>query len=156
MTFHPVEGSMIARRFRALVPPVALFAAAIMAAGAVATPALAAKRDTSIRVASYQVAPIIDPYFNTSLITTILAQQIWDTLVYRDPNTGEFKGALAASWKRLDDRTIEFKLRQGVKFHNGDAFDADDVVYTLNFISKPENKVIRRAETGWIDHAEKV
>src|SRR6266853_219434 len=142
MTFHPVEGSMIARGFRALGLPVALLAAAIVVAGAIA-PALAAKRDNSIRVASYQVAPIIDPYFSTSLITTILAQQIWDTLVYRDPKTGEFKGALAASWKRLDDRTIELKLRQGIKFHNGAAFDADDVVATLDFITRPDSKVVR-------------
>src|SRR5215470_18461112 len=94
-----------------------LLAAAVTAAGAI--PAVAAKRDNSIRVASYQQADIIDPYFNTSLITTILAHQIWDTLIYRDPKTGEFKGALAASWQRLDERTIEFELRQGVKFHNG-------------------------------------
>src|ERR1700730_11277962 len=144
------------RRIRTLLLQGLLFAAAVTATGTITTPAIAAKRDNSIRVASYQQADIIDPYFNTSLITTILAHQIWDTLVYRDPETGEFKGALAASWRRLDDRTIEFKLRQGVKFHNGDAFDADDVVATLDFVTKPENKVIRRAETGWIDHAEKI
>lgn len=146
----------MARRIRTLLLQGLLFAAAVTAAGAMATPAIAAKRDNSIRVASYQQADIIDPYFNTSLITTILAHQIWDTLVYRDPKTGEFKGALAASWRRLDDRTIEFKLRRGIKFHNGAAFDADDVVATIDFVTKPENKVIRRAETGWIDHAEKV
>src|SRR5216683_7427875 len=135
---------MIGRRFRSLERRAAFLAVAAIAVSAIATPATAAKRDNSIRVASYQVADIIDPYFNTSLITTILAQQIWDTLVYRDPQTGEFKGALAASWRRLDDRTIEFKLRQGIKFHNGAAFDADDVVATLDFVTKPENKVIRR------------
>ena len=147
---------MIVGRFGTLALRVARITAGVIAAGMIATPAPAAKRDNLIRVASYQVAPILDPYFNTSLITTNLAQQIWDTLVYRDPKTGEFKGALAASWRRLDDRTIEFKLRQGVKFHNGAAFDADDVVDMLNFVTKPENKVVRRAETGWIDHAEKV
>jgi len=89
---------MIGRWFRSLELCIALLAVAI-AASAIASPAQAAKRDNSIRVASYQVADIIDPYFNTSLITTILAFQIWDTLVYRDPKTGEFKGALAASWK---------------------------------------------------------
>jgi peptide/nickel transport system substrate-binding protein len=156
MPFHPAELTMMARRFRLTELPAALFAAAVIAAGAIATPALAAKRDNSIRVASYQVPDILDPYFNTSVITTVLGHQIWDTLVYHDPNTGEFKGGLAASWQRLDDRTIEFKLRLGIKFHNGAAFDADDVVYTLNYIAKPENKIVRRTETSWIDHAEKV
>src|SRR5215471_14336962 len=101
---------MTAGRTRTLLLQGLLLALAVMA-GATATPALAAKRDNSVRVASYQQADIIDPYFNTSLITTILAHQILDTLVYRDPKTGEFKGALAASWTRLDERTIEFKLR---------------------------------------------
>ncbi|HMA75279.1 MAG TPA: ABC transporter substrate-binding protein [Xanthobacteraceae bacterium] len=147
---------MMAKRIGTLRLKALPLAAAVTMASMIAAPALAAKRDNSLRVASYQQADIIDPYFNTSLVTTILAHQIWDTLVYRDPKTGEFKGALAASWTRLDDRTIEFKLRQGVKFHDGTAFEADDVVAMLNFVAKPENKVIRRAETGWIDHAEKV
>jgi ABC-type transport system substrate-binding protein len=34
---------------------------------------------------------------------------------------------LATSWRWLDDRTLEFKLRQGVRFHNGEAFDAEIV-----------------------------
>ena len=73
------------RRIRTLLLQGLLFAAAVMATGAITMPAIAAKRDNSIRVASYQQADIIDPYFNTSLITTILAHQIWDTLIYRDP-----------------------------------------------------------------------
>ena len=39
---------------------------------------------------------------------------------------------LAESWKRLDERTVEFTLRKGVKFHNGDEMTADDVVFTFS------------------------
>jgi len=39
---------------------------------------------------------------------------------------------LATSWKRLDDRTIAFTLRDGVKFHNGDTLTAEDVAYTFS------------------------
>ena len=39
---------------------------------------------------------------------------------------------VAESWKRLDDRTVEFSLRKGVKFHNGDELTADDVVFTFS------------------------
>jgi peptide/nickel transport system substrate-binding protein len=130
--------------------------AALLAGIVVATPGLAAKRDNSLRVASYQVLDILDPYFNTSLTCVILGHQIWDTLIYRDPTTGEYKGQLATAWRYIDDKTIEFDLRKGIKFHNGAAFDADDVVYTVNFLVAPDSKVVRRAETSWIDHAEKI
>lgn len=42
------------------------------------------------------------------------------------------KPALAASWKRIDDRTVEIKLRKGAKFHNGDEVTADDVAFTFS------------------------
>lgn len=42
------------------------------------------------------------------------------------------RGGLAESWKRIDDRTIELKLRPGVKFHNGDEMTAEDVVFTFS------------------------
>jgi peptide/nickel transport system substrate-binding protein len=38
---------------------------------------------------------------------------------------------LAVSWRRIDERTVELALRQGVKFHNGDELNADDVVFTF-------------------------
>jgi ABC-type transport system substrate-binding protein len=40
---------------------------------------------------------------------------------------GKLVPRLATSWRWVDDRTLEFKLRQGVKFHNGEVFDADIV-----------------------------
>ena len=44
----------------------------------------------------------------------------------------ESKPGLAESWKRIDARTVEFTLRKGVKFHNGDEMTADDVVFTFS------------------------
>ena len=46
----------------------------------------------------------------------------------------EIKPALATSWQQVDPTTIDFTLRQGVTFQNGDPFTADDVVYTINTI----------------------
>ncbi|WP_126424868.1 ABC transporter substrate-binding protein [Brevibacillus marinus] len=43
---------------------------------------------------------------------------------------------LATSWKQLDATTWEFKLREGVKFHNGDPFTAADVKYTLERVAR--------------------
>ena len=119
-------------------------------------PAWADKAHNSIRFAYDQAPESVDPFFNNVRIGVIIGQHVWDTLVYRDPKTGEYKGQLATGWRQIDDKTIEFDLRHGVKFHNGQEFTADDVVYTLNFVSKPENKVVTQANVNWIDHAETV
>ncbi len=58
---------------------------------------------------------------------------LWEGLILRDwmGNQGPVPG-LATEWRRLDDKTIELKLRQGVKFHNGDELTAEDVVFSFS------------------------
>lgn len=129
-----------------------LFAASLMGAG----PALAGKKDDTIRFAYDQAPESVDPFFNNVRIGVILGAQVWDTLVYRDPKTNEYKGNLARSWKQIDERTIEFELREGVKFHNGEEFDADSAVYTLNFVADAGNKVTTQQNVNWIEKAEKL
>jgi peptide/nickel transport system substrate-binding protein len=131
-------------------------AAVVLAACALAPPAQAGKKDGSLRFAHFDVLQSVDPYFNNQRIGVIIGQQLWDTLIYRDPQTNEYKGQLATAWKWADDKTLELELRQGVKFHNGGEFDADDVVFTLNYVSKPENKVTNQQNVSWIDRAEKL
>jgi peptide/nickel transport system substrate-binding protein len=123
---------------------------------ALSAPAIAGKRDDTIRYANDQAPENIDPFFNNVRIGVIIGAQVWDTLVYRDPKTNEYKGNLAKSWKQIDDKTIEFELRQGIKFHNGEEFDADSVVYTLNFVANPANKVTTQQNVSWIEKAEKL
>ncbi len=135
---------------------VRLALATLLAASAFATPALAAKKDNSIRFAYDQVVENVDPFMNNVRIGVIIGQQVWDTLIYRDPKTSQYKGQLATAWKWIDDKTLEVELRKGVKFHNGAEFSADDVVYTLNFVVKPDSKVITRGNVDWIDRVEKI
>ena len=71
--------------------------------------------------------------------------QIFDTLVYMDLD-GHFKPGLATEWQRLSDTRWLFKLRQGVKFHNGEAFNADAVKFTFDYILDPKN----RTGNSWI------
>ena len=134
-----------------------LLAAALLAGtGLLAQPALAGKSDNSVHLAYDQAPENVDPFFNNVRIGVIIGQHVWDTLIYRDPDTGEYKGQLAKSWRQVDDRTLEFDLREGVKFHNGEEFDADDVVYTLNFVSKPDSGVTTQQNVAWIEKAEKL
>lgn len=56
---------------------------------------------------------------------------VYDTLLKRNQNGTPGPG-LAESWEYVDDLTLILHIRQGVKFHNGEALDANDIVYNLN------------------------
>ncbi|KQQ79299.1 ABC transporter substrate-binding protein [Rhizobium sp. Leaf321] len=58
---------------------------------------------------------------------------LWEGLIGRDwmGNQGPV-ASLATEWKRIDDKTLELKLRQGVKFHNGDELTAEDVAFSFS------------------------
>ncbi|MDB5363041.1 MAG: hypothetical protein JWO51_4338 [Rhodospirillales bacterium] len=110
---------------------------ALMVAGmalATAGSAFAQQSADTLRITWRDAIPDVDPYYNSQRTGMVLAFEAWDGLVYKDPDTQEIKPALATSWKQVDDTTIEFALRQGVTFQNGDPFTADDVVYTINDI----------------------
>jgi peptide/nickel transport system substrate-binding protein len=97
-------------------------------------PALAQKSADTLRITWRDAIPDVDPYYNSQRTGMVVAFHAFDCLIYRDPETMEMKPALATSWKQVDDTTIDFTLRQDVKFQNGDPFSADDVVYTINDI----------------------
>ena len=123
---------------------------------AVAAPAAAEKASDTLRVVWRDAIPNLDPYYNQLRVGLIVAHHFMDTLVYRDPEDFKIKPQLAKSWKLVNDTTIEFELRDDVKFHNGDKFTADDVVYTINTVSSPEGKVIVPSNYNWIAKAEKI
>jgi peptide/nickel transport system substrate-binding protein len=58
-------------------------------------------------------------------------RHIYDPLILSDGNL-QPTSALATSWELIDDLTWELKLREGVTFHDGSAFDAGDVTFTLD------------------------
>ena len=134
-----------------------LILAAVFAAAVFTHSAWAGKKnDTLIWLTEFE-PPTYDFYAQTNREGVVLAKHIWDTLVEQDPQTGEIKPHLATAVTFIDATTIEVKLRQGVKFHNGDALTADDVVYTITWQNDPSNtKVAARSRTDWIKQAEKV
>ncbi|HEX7890794.1 MAG TPA: ABC transporter substrate-binding protein [Ramlibacter sp.] len=133
-----------------------LAAAALAAAVAAVPSAWAGKKTDTLEMAYDQAPENVDVYYNNVRIGVILGQTVWDTLLYRDPVSHEYKGQLARSWKQVDDRTLEFELRQGVKFHNGEDFDADSVVNTLTFVADPANKAVTQQNVQWIQRVEKI
>ena len=82
-----------------------------------------------------------DPHIHQSSEIGIVLRQVYDTLVYRDPDTGAFVSGLAESWSVSTDQTVyTFVLKQGVKFHDGTSFDAAAVGANLNRITAPETR----------------
>jgi peptide/nickel transport system substrate-binding protein len=118
-------------------------------------PAEAGKSTDTLNIALSKAIENYDQYFNTAREGIVFARQVWDTLLDRDPRTGEYKPLLAQSYRWVDPLTLDFTLREGIVFHNGAKFDADDVVYTLNFVSDPANKVLTQANVSWIKSVEK-
>jgi peptide/nickel transport system substrate-binding protein len=72
----------------------------------------------------------LDPHYSTSASDVNVFFNLYDNLVMRDENLN-LAPALATSWQLVDDKTWQFKLRQGVAFHNGDPFTAEDVKFSL-------------------------
>lgn len=73
---------------------------------------------------------ILDPQAGEELSSNIMFYHVYDPLVRRDANL-QFGPGLAESWSLKDDKTWVFKLRDGVKFHNGALLKASDVVFTI-------------------------
>jgi len=90
---------------------------------------LAAAADLKIGIGADVTA--IDPHFHNVTPNNNAAAHIFDYLVLRDDRQRTIPG-LAESWKTVDPMTWEFKLRKGVKFHDGSEFTAADVVATLD------------------------
>ncbi len=118
-------------------------------------PARAQKAQDTLRIAWRDAVPNVDPYYNALRTGLVVAHEAWDTLIYRDPETFTLKPLLATSWRYADDTTLEFELRQNVKFHDGSPFTADDVVYTVTTILS-DKQVSVPSNFSFIAGAEKI
>src|SRR3546814_692913 len=150
-----VQDYRLSRRLPQLASGVAL-AAVLGTTALMPATALAGKANNTLTFALEQEVEAVNFYQSTSRDGVILSRLIWDTLIYRDPTTGDYKPSLATSWKWVDPTTLDFELRKGVTFQNGEPFNADDVVFTVNYFSSPEAKVKNSSIVAWIDHAEKL
>lgn len=75
-------------------------------------------------------AATLDPHARNETTTTTIQRHVYEQLISLDANL-KIKPDLAESWRLLDDNTWEFKLRKGVKFHNGEPFNAAAAKYSL-------------------------
>ena len=80
----------------------------------------------------------MDPHYHNLTPNNNVAQHVFGLLVQRN-ETEQLEPGLATEWKTIDPTTWEFKLRRGVKFHDGSDFTADDVLASINRVPKVPN-----------------
>lgn len=82
----------------------------------------------------------MDPHSTNNSFTNAFVSNIYEALV-RFNDKLQIEPALATSWKVVSPTVWRFTLRQGVKFHNGETFDADDVVFSWQRVNTPGSLV---------------
>ena len=112
-------------------------AAVILAA---CLPAVGAADAKTLRFASQQDPQTVDPHAANLLVSARLTQQIYDTLVFRD-KSWKPTAWLAESWTQVTPTVWHFKLRDGVKFHDGTPLTADDVVFSVGRALSPTSQM---------------
>ncbi|PWC28661.1 ABC transporter substrate-binding protein [Teichococcus aestuarii] len=85
---------------------------------------------TALRIGLGGAFTTIDPHFYHAVPNHTVAMHMFERLINRAPD-GRLIPGLATEWKPLSDTLWEFRLRPGVKFHDGGDFTADDVVFTF-------------------------
>jgi peptide/nickel transport system substrate-binding protein len=124
-------------------------AIAALAPGVPAAWAQAPKKGGTLRVGFYVEAATMDPHLSGSKVDRQVYHNVFEPLVTLDNKLG-IKPGLAESWTQPDNKTIVFKLRRGVKFHDGTDFNAEAAKFNFNRM-KTEPKSVRKNELANVD-----
>jgi peptide/nickel transport system substrate-binding protein len=97
----------------------------------------------------------LDPHGDTGTLANNVFRHMFDPLIRRDDKL-QLEGAVAESWKNLDPLTWEFKLRKGIKFHDGSELTASDVKFSFDRGIDPQLNVRARSYLAVIAKTEVV
>jgi len=121
-----------------------------------AAPASANKADDTLRIAVTDWWSTLDPYQFPLDEAAVFYKTVYETLISYDERAHKYVPRLAKAWKQVDNRTIEFELRDDVKFHNGDKFDADDVVALIKYVTDPNVPLRFKDLYSFVESVEKL
>ncbi len=124
-------------------------AAAVLTAALLAAPASA----KTFKFAFQGDAQSLDPHGLNETFTLSLLGNVYEGLTRYDGDLGLIPG-LATSWENISPTVLRFNLRKGVKFHNGNSFNADDVVFTWQRMSAEGSD--QKARAGLISGVTKI
>lgn len=91
---------------------------------------VAAPAQNSLTIAAQSEPTAMDPHFHRANSNNAMLRQVFDPLVDFD-NAGKIVPRLAESWRVVDDLTWEFRLREGVRFHDGTPLRAEDIAFSF-------------------------
>jgi peptide/nickel transport system substrate-binding protein len=118
----------------------ATFALALVAAPlAFAGPAHAAPRGQLVAALDSD-RETLDPHQATGTIDYMVLMHVFDHLIARNPESMKLIPGLAESWKFVDDNTWDFKIRKGIKFHNGEPLNAEAAKFSIERVLDPAQK----------------
>ena len=118
------------------------------------TPATdAPKRGGTLRVGLAVDAFTLDPHLSGGKTDRQVMHNVYEPLVTLGEKL-DVKPGLAESWQQTDPRTIVFKLRRGVRFHDGTEFNAQAAKLNFERMQNPDTKSVRRGEIANVEHAE--
>ena len=143
MVFGSARGST-----RAISREINMNTQTVLAAVLLATTAMTSASAETLRWARAGDSLTLDPHAQNEGPTHTLAHQIYEPLIIRD-HSGAFQAALATDWapKEGDPNVWVFNLRQGVTYHDGADFTAEDVVFSINR-AKSENSAMKELLTS--------
>ncbi len=130
--------------------------AAMMALGLVSQPAAAQKSQDLLRLPFNDSIQGVSYYLDPKTESVFLSDAVFDGLIAWDEKAQTFEPLLARAWRRIDPVTLEFDLREDVKWHDGVPFSADDVVHTIEYLIDPNSRLRFGHFWSFIKHVEKM
>jgi peptide/nickel transport system substrate-binding protein len=110
-------------------------------------PDAGAQPKDTLTVALVSHAPTLDPHMHFERVGILVNINMFDSLLHKNAKL-EYEPSLATSWKPLNDTQWEFKLRKGVKFHNGEPLTADDVKFSFERVIEPGKEKKKSPQYG--------
>ena len=131
------------------------FGIAAAAVALVASPVAAQKSKDTLRFAVNNPFAVLSSYHLPTDEAALLYREMYDQLIVFSEYEQKIMPQLAKSWT-VQPGVYEFELKEGITFHNGNKFEADDVVATLKYAADPATKLTFKNRYDWMTGIEKL